>query len=315
MIDAGHARRPFEFAGELIPEPNVRGWTDKVRHLEDRGYDLVQVPDHWMGRFLGPITALTAAAMVTTRLRLGSLVFCTGFRHPLILAKELATLDLLSEGRLEVGLGAGWYAEEYQQLGLAFDTAGTRIDRLDEAIDVLLGAWSGTPFSYRGSFYQVEDLTLWPRPYQQPHPPLMVGGGGPRLLRLAARRAQVVNITTRARSDGRDLDRSDGDPAAFAAKITALREGGSDRIPGITIGVYLKAVVRTDRSDSGGSEAGTLSPQSAHLRGTPFVFEGDVDEICAAMLRWREVYGVSRYVIYEPNLDVIQPVVERLRGR
>lgn len=315
MTDGGNAARPFEFAAELVPEPSVRGWTDKVRRLEDRGYDLLQVPDHWMGRFLGPITALTAAAMVTTRLRLGSLVFNHDFRHPVLLAKELATLDLLSEGRLEVGLGAGWYAQEYQQIGLAFDTIGTRIKRLEETIDVLQGAWSGGPFWYRGAFYQVEDLELWPTPHQQPHPPLMVGGGGPRLLRLAARRAQVINITTRAHPDGQRLDRTDGDPDAFTAKMTAIEQAGGDRRSEITIGVYLKAVVRTDRSGSAGPAAGTLPAKSAHLRGTPFVVEGDIDKICTEMIRWREKYGISRYVVYEPNLDAIQPVVERLHGR
>lgn len=282
-------------------------WLAKVRDLERRDYDLVQVPDHVAGRVYGPIAAMASAAAVSS-LRVGTLVLDNELRHPVVLAKELATLDQLSGGRVEVGLGAGWMRHEHERIGLGFDRTPTRIQRLEEAIDVLQGAWSGGPFSYEGEHFHIDGLEQWPVPVQRPHPPITLGGGGPLLLDVAARRAQVVNIAVRARADGLDL--ADGSPASLLAKLDLVRRAAAGRSDPPTLGVNIMAVIRSDlrREDD---------PALEHIRRWPFlILEGDVEDLVDQLLRWRAEHGISRFTLSnEADLDAMQPVVDRLAGR
>ena len=157
------------------------------------GYTALYLPDHF-GDQPGPIAALMAAADATTRLRIGSLVFDNDYRHPVVLAKEAATLDLLSDGRLDLGLGAGWLVSDYEQAGIPYDSAGIRIDRLAEAVTIVKGLFTGEEFSFSGKYYTINGLEGLPRPVQKPHPPILLGGGGRKMLTLAAREADIVHI-------------------------------------------------------------------------------------------------------------------------
>ncbi|MCO5969600.1 TIGR03621 family F420-dependent LLM class oxidoreductase [Actinoallomurus soli] len=302
-------QRPFRFGAVLRDADTAAAWAAKARRLEDSGFDVLLVPDHLVGPRFAPIAALTAAACATTRLRIGTLVFANDFRHPAVLAKETATLDLLSGGRLEVGLGTGWMAGDYTGAGLPLDPPGTRVARLAEGIQVLKGLWRGGPCSFAGEHYTVTGLEQRPLPVQRPHPPLVLGGGGPRMLRLAAREADVVNLTLRVRADGSGPDTGDGGPGAFRRKVEIVREAAGARFPAIELGTSVLRV-GPDRT----AEAWSAADPAAQS-GTPQVLTGDTPAVCDALHRWRDDLGVSYYVLHhEADLDAFAPVVERLAG-
>src|SRR5271166_1089006 len=176
--------RPFRFAAQLgsAPEPTARSWADQARRAEDLGYSTLLMPDHF-GDQLAPVPALAAAAAATETLRVGSLVFGNDYRHPVVLAKEAATLDVLSGGRFECSLGAGWMRTDYQEAGIDYDAPKVRVDRFEEAVTIVSGLLSTDgPYSFAGDHYTVTEHHLRPRPVQQPRPPLIIGGGGRRVL-------------------------------------------------------------------------------------------------------------------------------------
>src|SRR6266700_1113127 len=185
--------RPFRFSVQERSAYTARPWRDRARAVESMGYSTLYLPDHF-GDQLGPIAALMAAADATTTLRIGSLVFDNDYRHPVVLAKEAATLDLLSEGRLDFGIGAGWMVYDYEQSGIPFDSAGTRIDRLAEGLTIIKRLFAGGEVSFAGRHYSISGIEGAPLPVQKPHPPIVIGGGGRKMLELAAREANTVNV-------------------------------------------------------------------------------------------------------------------------
>ena len=191
--------RPFRFGIQLHVASTAAEWADLAREAEDLGFSTLFVPDHF-GEQLAPGPALTAAADATSTLRVGTLVLDNDYKHPVVTAKEMATIDLLSSGRLELGIGAGWMASDYEQSGIPMDDAATRVSKLEEGIAVLKGLFAPGPFTWSGTHYQVTDLDGLPRPVQSPHPPFLVGGGGPRVLELAGREADIVGVNPAIRS-------------------------------------------------------------------------------------------------------------------
>src|SRR6202453_617179 len=194
--DAMGDRHTFRFAAQLSKAPGgtARDWAEQARRAEELGYSALLMPDHF-GDQLAPGPALAAAAAATTTLRVGSLVFGNDYRHPFVLAKETATLDVLSEGRLELSLGAGWMKTDYEEAGLTYDTPRVRVERFEEAVQVLQGLLrTDGPFSFDGAYYQVHEHSLLPRPVQKPGPPLIIGGGGKRVLSFAARHPDIVSL-------------------------------------------------------------------------------------------------------------------------
>lgn len=173
----------------------VHAWKEQVRRIETAGFATLAIADHFTdGYTLEPMVALTAAATCTTTLRIQTAVLGNDYRHPVLTHRMAATLDVLSEGRLELGIGAGWMAQEYEAAGIPFDPPGQRIDRLEETIAILKGLFGGEPFSFTGTAYRVSGLVGEPRAVQVPHPPFMIGGGGRRVLRVAGREADIVGI-------------------------------------------------------------------------------------------------------------------------
>ncbi|MFC4584988.1 TIGR03621 family F420-dependent LLM class oxidoreductase [Sphaerisporangium corydalis] len=302
--------RPFRFAAVVRAAETAKSWADKARRLEDSGFDVLLVPDHLVGPRFAPIAAMTAAACATTRLRVGTLVFANDFRHPALLAKETATIDVLSEGRLEVGLGTGWMANDYDSAGLTLDPPGVRIDRLTEAMAVLKGLWSDGPFTFEGEHYRITGLDQRPKPVQRPHPRLLLGGGGPRVLRLAAREADVVNLTMRIRADGSGPDRDDGGLAPFLRKIEIVREAAAGRYDAIELGTSVL------RIDGGGTGPSWSAADSSRQDETPQVLLGSHDEIVAKLRHWRDEHDLSYFVLHnETDLAAFTPIVEELAGR
>ena len=310
------ALRPFRFGLSLAGFDHGHDWAETARRVEDLGYSTLLVPDH-LGDQLAPLPAVAVAAAATTTLRVGTYVLDNDFRHPVVVAKEAATVDLLSGGRLELGIGAGWRKEEYDRAGIAFQSGAVRVERLEEAVAVLEGLWSGSPFSFSGRHYQVSEMEGRPLPAQPGGPPLLLGGGGPRLLALAGRHADIVGLAPRARPDGR-LDPTDVSPESTAAKLAAVRSAAAERFSEIEVNVLTVVAEVTDdqahrqRRAEELTERWGMAPEA--VLASPHVVLGSVAQIAEDLCADRERYGISYVTVPEPALSSFAPVVARLAG-
>jgi probable F420-dependent oxidoreductase len=219
-------------------------WADKARRAEQLGYSILTMPDHFRNQ-LAPVPALTAAALATARLRVGSLVFAVDFHHPAVLAREVAAMDQLSGGRFELGLGAGWLRSEYEEAGIPYDAAGRRIERLAEAVAIIKGLLGGERVTFVGRHYTITSLEGRPG-VQRPRPPILIGGGGRRTLTLAAREADIVGFVPRARQDGGGLEWDDFGAAALLEKLAWVREAAGARFAALELNTLIQAAVVTD---------------------------------------------------------------------
>jgi len=303
--------RPFRFGVQLRGATSGQEWRAKCRRAEALGYDTLAVADHFP-RGLGPFAALATAAAATDRIRVGAFVFANDFRHPAVLAKEAATLDLLSDGRLEVGIGAGWLRAEYEATGIPFDRAGVRIERLAEAIPLIKRLWTEDNVTAQGRFYQATDLTITPRPVQAPHPPVMVGGGGQRVLSLAARHAEIVALNPRATPEGVP-DRRDITAEATARKLAWVREAAGARFPDLELNIIaLRVVTTADRAATAHQLAQELGLTPDEVLASPHVLLGSAEEMAETLRQRRDRYGISYVTVTEDGLEPFAPVMERL---
>lgn len=302
---------PYRFAVQGRNATTAAEWQAKARRAESLGYHLLLLPDHFAGG-LAPFPALAIAAAATTRLRIGTYVLANDFRHPALLAKEAATLDRLSDGRFQLGLGAGWQRAEYQATSIPFDPASTRIDRLAEAIDLLKRLFADGPASFAGDHYRVNDLEIGPKPIQQPHPPILVGGGGRRLLEVAARQADIVAFAPRARPDG-TLEPASISAAATAEKAAWVQTAASPRPIAPERNVYVYAVEIThDPAAAAARLAADFDLPADELRASPHVLLGSVDAIVDLLHERRERYGITSITVGDHLIDALAPVVARL---
>jgi probable F420-dependent oxidoreductase len=307
--------RPFRFGVQCELAGSRREWQEKARRVEELGFQTFLVPDHF-GEQLSPVPALLGAAEATRALRVGTLVFANDFRHPVALAKEVATLDLLCDGRFECGIGAGWMRSEYEQAGLSVDPGATRVARLEEAVALLRALWRGGPVHFAGRHYAVTGLEGTPRPQQSAGPPLLVGGGGPRLLRLAGREADIVGLVPRARADGAGLDLSDLSAASFERKVGWVREGAGARFGALELSTLIQGVAVTgDRAAAAETIARRFGLSAETVLDTPYVLLGSAAEIEERLLALRLRFGVSYYAIFERDLEAFAPIARRLAGR
>ncbi len=284
-----------------------------ARHVEALGYDTLVMPDHFGARFaLAP--ALVLAAEATDRLRVGSLVYDNDFRHPALLAQEVASIDALTDGRFEFGLGAGWLKSEYDAAGLPFDEGRTRVERMTEALFVVKALFSATPVSYEGRFYRLTGLTGSAKPKQEPHPPVLIGGGGRRLLTLAAKEADIVSVMPRSRRDGSGLEDADASPEAFARKVGWIRDAAGDRFSAIELNTLVQTVVIRDHPrDAAAPLAKEYGMGVDEVFETPLVLIGSVDQIADALEQRRERFGLSYVTVFEKDLENLGKVINRLR--
>jgi probable F420-dependent oxidoreductase len=289
--------RPFRFGVVCGNAVSRAEWVSKARKAEELGYAILLVPDHIVIG-IAPLTALAVAAEATSTLRIGSLVLGNDFRHPAWLAKEAATLDLLSDGRFELGMGAGYLPADYVQTGLSFDASRTRIDRLEEALDIVAQLFTDKAVSFSGTYYTVTGLRGRPTPVQRPRPPIFVGGTGKRLLSVAARRADSIGVGfTVWRTEVAEVE-----PDDIARKIAWIRDAAQERFERLELGnTVFHAVVTNGRS-------GVSLPKSPH------VLAGSVDQIVAEMVERRERYGFSYVQVMEQQMEAFAPVVARLAG-
>ena len=314
--------RPFRFA--VINETMLPAgaWFAHVRRVEELGYASFLIRDHFVPDFFGdqlaPFSALTAAAMATTRLRVGTMVIDNDYRHPVMLAKEAATLDMLSGGRLELGIGAGWLRTEYEQAGLPFERAGIRIDRLEESLTILKGLFSGEPVHYQGKHYTIEGLAGYPLPHQRPHPPILIGGGKRRVLTLAGREADIVGILTTSVASGTVEDVVDERlPAAVDQKIGWIREGAGERFPDIELSLIPSVIITDNRRERAAqliAERGWSGITIDDVLSMPSFLIGTHEEMIEDLLKRRTRFGFSYYVVSDSEMETFAPVVAELGG-
>ena len=311
--------RPFRFGVSVHGSKSRAEWRRIARQAEESGYSTLLLPDH-LGDQLSPIPALVAAADATSMLRVGSLVFDNDFRHPVMLAKEAATLDVLSGGRLELGIGAGWLKPEYERSGIPFERASVRIARMEEAIQIVKGLFADGPVDFAGQYYTITGLEGFPKPVQRPHPPLHIGGGGQRLLSIAAREADIIGFIPRARADGQGQDLMDATPEALEQKITWVREAAGARFVDLELGILVAQVFTTqDREQAAQLIATTLAAgyhvSTDQILQAPYLLIGSIDQICEDLQVRRERFGISYITVFERSLEVLAPVIARLAGQ
>jgi probable F420-dependent oxidoreductase len=308
--------RPFRFGVQLSHAASGSDWAELARKAEDLGYSSLFLPDHF-GAQLSPGPALVAAAAATTSLRVGTLVLDNDYKHPVVTAKEMATIDLLSDGRLELGIGAGWMSSDYDQSGIAMDPPGVRVDRLAEGIAVLKGLFAPGPFSYDGRHYRIDQLDGQPKPVQLPHPPLLVGGGGPQVLALAGREAQIIGINPAIRSGQADATAArDGVAASTDQKVRWVREAAGGRYADIEINLLIYGCMVTDER---ASTIETMAPlfglEPGELADYPHAWIGSIDEICHSLEAGRDRWDASYLVVQGPEaMQAAAPIVARLTG-
>lgn len=308
QVKEGETMRPFRFGIAYTGGYDASTWADNARRLEGEGFSTLLVADHYVNLMsCGPL--LTAAALVTTKLRIGSYVYNNDFRHPALLAKEAATIDHLSGGRFEFGVGAGWLKLEYDGVGLPFDAPGVRASRFEEGVEVMTRLFKGEPLTFDGQFYHLTplpDMAL--APLQNPLP-LMIGGGGPRMIRFAARKADIVAFVPRSLRDG-GLDPAeyavDGMDEKIALLEAAAAEAGrAEDAPErciLNFGVYRSVDDVRDGDDVPREFVAT----------SPYALVGDAEAITDVLIERRERWGISYIVCGEDAIEAMIPVVRKL---
>lgn len=308
--------RPFRFGIQASGASSRREWTELAVRAESHGYSCLTMPDHF-GEQLAPVPALMSAADATSELRIGALVWDNDYKHPVVLAKELATLDLLSDGRLEIGIGAGWMISDYEQSGIPYDRAGVRIDRMVEGIEIIRRSMSQGPFSFEGQHYSVTEYEGFPKPVQAPRPPILIGGGGRRVLGIAAREADIVgiNATMHAGRVGPEAFET-MTAAAVDDKIAIVREAAGDRHDDLELNIRAFLVDITEDRDAGVSGlASMLGVDGTMVAETPFALIGSTTQIVDQLIERRERWGFSYVIVGEEQTDAFAPVVAELHGR
>jgi probable F420-dependent oxidoreductase len=307
--------RAFRFGVEEHRASSAQGWTDRARLFESLGYSTLFLPDHF-GKQLSPIAALMSAADATTTLRIGSLVFDNDYRHPVALAKEAATLDLLSDGRLEFGLGAGWMTSDYEQTGIPLDPPGTRIERMAEGLEIIKRFFAGGAVSFEGKHYKVQGVDGFPAPAQKPHPPIIVGGGGRRMLRLAAQQANIVSVNYKL-TEGRvnsTLVRT-GLAEATDEKLAWIKEAAGDRFSTIELcATIFVANITDDRDGAAAAFAAGIGAEAREVLEMPHFLIGTIDQVVEDLQARRERFGISYVVFPDAAAESLAPVVARLTG-
>ena len=291
--------RSFRFGVVAAYAPSHSAWVTTARKAEELGYSTLLMPDRTTGGLLTPIPALAIAAEATSVLRLGSYVFANGYRHPVLLAREAATLDLLSDGRFELGVGAGVSPEEFQHMGLPFPNAGARVNQLEETIQLLKLLLTEETVNFSGKYYTVSDLKGGIKPVQSPHLPLLIAGAGERMLKLAAREADIIAIGTKISAQGRDPS----DPS-LEQKIAWIKEAAGPRDLELSQAIYDLEI--TDSKSALPAQTGGWV-----VAKRPYSTEQAVE----LLLEQRERYGFSYLQIQAAQMENFAPVAARLAGK
>ena len=293
--------RPFRFGVTEAHAPSRLAWVTIARRVEELGYATLLIPDRANIGSLAPTPALAVAASATTSLRVGSYVFCNGYRHPVLLAREAATLDLLSDGRFEPGLGTGVSSSEFQQMGIPFGSAGPPVDQLEETLQIMKRLFTEETVSFTGKYYTISEMKGYPRPAQKPHPPILVAGASERMLKLAAREANIIAIGSKITAQG--VDPAD---ATLEQKIAWIKEAAGGRFADLEL---CQTIFDLEITDSGTALSSVPGGWSIPKR--PLTTEQAIEHL----LEQRERYGFSYLQVSAGQVENFAPVVARLAGK
>ncbi|TME27213.1 MAG: TIGR03621 family F420-dependent LLM class oxidoreductase [Chloroflexi bacterium] len=307
---------PFRFSVNSWAASSQHEWSERARRIEGSGYTTLFMPDH-LADTLSPFAALATAAQAATRLRVGPYVLNNDLRHPVVVAHEIATLDLLTDGRVDLGLGAGYADSEYRSAGLRFDRGATRVARLAETVDILKGLLSGEAVTFHGAHYHVAGHQLHPRPVQSPRPPILIGGNGHELLALAAREADIVSLTGATfRSRGRAPVLSGFGSLGLSERIGWIRAAAKGRSVPPALNILVQHVVIADTPRKAAEQVVTrfASVTADAALESPFLLLGPIDQIVETLRERRERWGLANVTIFDRSIDEFAPVVARLAG-
>jgi len=307
--------RKFRFGVQVSTATSAKEWAELARKCEDLGFSTLFMPDHF-GDQLAPVPALMAAADATTTLNVGALVFDNDYKHPVVLAKEMATMDILSDGRLEIGIGAGWMATDYEQSGIPYDPPGVRVDRMVEGIAVMKGLFADGPYDFQGDHYAISAMDALPKPTTKPHPPFLIGGGGKRVLGIAAREADIVGINPNLKTGAIGPDAAaDATAAATDRKVQWVREAAGDRFDDIELNnLMFGCVVTDDRLGTAAVWAELFGLSVDDMLEVPHALFGTIDEMTADLEARRDRWGFSYIVVQHDGIDALAPIVANLTG-
>ena len=303
---------PFRFAVHSALAPTMAAWRDRARAAEGLGYSALYVTDHFDAQF-GPLVAATVAAEATETLHVGTVVLNNDLRNPVVLAKEIASLGLAAEGRIEVGLGAGWLRSDYEETGIDYDAAGVRVARLAESLMIMRALWSEGETTFEGAHYTVRGARCDPRPSSPPR--IIVGGGGKRVLTVAAEQADIVGVNTSLASGEKG-----GDMASQASFdhydrcLAWVRQAAGHRFDSLELQIVAFAVNVVGSRRAAARTASMLGFPGEEALELPVVLLGTEDELCERLVERRERWGFSNVVVPGEAMEAFAPVVARLAG-
>ncbi len=310
--------RGFRFGVQVSKASTATDWAELARRVEGAGYDVLTMPDHFTDQ-LAPMPALMAAASATTTLRVGALVFDNDYKHPVVMAKELATMDVLSNGRTEIGLGAGWMISDYEEAGIQYDSPKVRIDRFIEGLAIIKGVMQDGPFSFSGDHYTITNYEGHPKPVQRPVPPVLIGGGGKRVLSFAAREADIIGIngTLTAGVVGPEaLSTMTAESVDEKVNIVADVATSAGRLNDIEMNIRTFFVkVTNDRNKTVDGISQMFGVSREMIDSSPFALIGSVESCIEQLLERREKWGFSYTIVGAENIDECAPIVAALSGK
>lgn len=307
--------RPFRFGIQQSQASSASQWRDTARRAEALGYDILVIPDH-IGGLVSYAPALMAAADATTALRIGTFVLDNDFRHPALVAADTATLDLMSDGRFELGIGAGHLREDYDRSGISFDPPATRVARLEESVEIITSLLAADkPVTFAGQHYTVSELPPYPPPLQRPYPPILIGGGGPRMLTLAARVADIVSLMVPALPVG-GLDDTYIAAERVEQQVQHVRREAGERFDHLELNMLNQRVIVTDDRRGAVEELATQWQTTPEVvQDSPYFLIGTADEIVDSLQDRRRRLGVSYIIVFDRYMGAFAPVVARLAGQ
>ncbi len=304
--------RKLRFATQTGGAPTAEEWLARAKRIEALGYSTLAMPDHMVGGAWAALPALAALAPVTTSLRLGTLVIDNDFRNPVVLAREVAVLDVLSGGRVELGLGAGWFDRDYQGTGIPFDRGRVRVARLAEAVTLMKRLYTEEQVDFAGTYYTVTRAECRPKTVQQPHPPLMIAGGGPEILMLAAKEADIVAIVPSGITGSGKLAPEAVTHETLKQQAQAVRDAAGARADAIEFSMFLDCVLTDDRTKKIAEMAEIAKVDPALISGSAYRGIGTLEEIRAHVLMLRETVGMTYFCLRGPDVEKLGPIVSEL---
>jgi probable F420-dependent oxidoreductase len=307
------ALRKIRFATQSGGQPTGEEWLARAKRLEDIGYATLSMPDHMVGGAWSSMPALAAAAAITTRLRVGNLVVANDFRNPVVLARELATLDVISTGRVEIGLGAGWFDRDYHSIGIPFDRGRIRVARLAEAVVLMKRLFTEDEVTFKGTYYRTTRSECRPKPVQQPRPPFLMAAGGPQILELAGREADIVAVIPPG-AGVRPPAPDDVAAAGVRRQLEIVRDAAGSRFDEIELSCFLDVTLTEDRNEAIAelTEKGKVDP--AVLGSSVYRGIGTLDQIREHIVRVRRETGITYFCLRGPHVEELGPVVRDLTG-